>query len=564
MTLRIFILCILAGPAFGAGSDVYIQGRNAANTAPIQTTVAPAANSLLGFSNTKVPVDVTLGAGMTLIGNVLDSVSGGSGTVTSVSVVTANGIAGSVATATTTPAITLTLGAITPTTVDGLTVTTSTGTLTITNAKVFSVTDNITLSSDGTGTRTLNVGAGGTLGSNAFTSTAYVPTYRTVNGHALSSDVTVTASDVSLGSVTNDTQTKAAIVPNTAPSASQLLVGNAGGTAYAPVSLSGPVSITSAGVSSVSTLNQNTTGSAASLSVSGQTGLVTVTGLASTSRVKTVRDAADTLLELGGSYTPTGTWTNMTLVTPALGTPSALVLTNATGLPAAAMPALTGDVTTSAGAVATTLATVNSNVGTFGSATATATVTLNAKGLATAGSNTTVTPAIGSITGLGTGVATAAAVNVGSAGAVVTNGGALGTPSSGTLDNTTVATGSAGANSTTPASKAYADRAAWTMPPNAQTASFTFVIGDQFRVTSISNASANTATIPPNSSVAFPAGTTLILYNIGAGQCTWTAGSGVTLQSRSSAFKTAGQWGPSYAWQTATLDTWVISGDVTP
>ncbi len=41
----------------------------------------------------------------------------GSGTVTSVSVVTANGVSGTVATATTTPAITLTLGAITPTSV---------------------------------------------------------------------------------------------------------------------------------------------------------------------------------------------------------------------------------------------------------------------------------------------------------------------------------------------------------------------------------------------------------------------------------------------------------------
>lgn len=39
---------------------------------------------------------------------------GGSGTVTSVSVTTANGVSGSVATATTTPAISLTLGAITP------------------------------------------------------------------------------------------------------------------------------------------------------------------------------------------------------------------------------------------------------------------------------------------------------------------------------------------------------------------------------------------------------------------------------------------------------------------
>lgn len=43
--------------------------------------------------------------------------AGGSGTVTDVSVVTANGVSGSVATSTTTPAITLTLGAITPTSV---------------------------------------------------------------------------------------------------------------------------------------------------------------------------------------------------------------------------------------------------------------------------------------------------------------------------------------------------------------------------------------------------------------------------------------------------------------
>jgi len=56
------------------------------------------------------------------------------------------------------------------------------------------------------------------------------------------------------------------------------------------------------------TLNQNTTGSAASLSISGQTGLVFFTGITGTNRIKTIRDAADTVLELGGSYTPTGTW----------------------------------------------------------------------------------------------------------------------------------------------------------------------------------------------------------------------------------------------------------------
>lgn len=99
---------------------------------------------------------------------------------------------------------------------------------------------------------------------------------------------------------------------------------------------------------------------------------------------------------------------------------------------------LTGDVTGSGtGSFGTTLATVNSNVGTFGSATQASVITVNGKGLITAASNATVTPAVGSITGLGTGVATALATNVGSAGAPVLFDGAGGTPSSIALANAT-------------------------------------------------------------------------------------------------------------------------------
>lgn len=67
---------------------------------------------------------------------------------------------------------------------------------------------------------------------------------------------------------------------------------------------------------------------------------------------------SDTVVTLGATQTLAGkTLTSPTLTTPALGTPSALVLTNATSLPCGAMPALTGAVTSSAGACATTLST---------------------------------------------------------------------------------------------------------------------------------------------------------------------------------------------------------------
>ena len=74
---------------------------------------------------------------------------------------------------------------------------------------------------------------------------------------------------------------------------------------------------------------------------------------------------------------------------------------------------------------------------TYGSATTSPAIAVNAQGQITSATNTTITPAVGSITGLGTGVATALAVNTGSAGSVVVNGGALGTPSSGNFSSGT-------------------------------------------------------------------------------------------------------------------------------
>jgi hypothetical protein len=73
------------------------------------------------------------------------------GTVSDVSITTANGVSGTVATSTSTPAITLVLGAITPTSVNGNTITTGTGTLTLGAGKTLTVNNSIALSgTDGT------------------------------------------------------------------------------------------------------------------------------------------------------------------------------------------------------------------------------------------------------------------------------------------------------------------------------------------------------------------------------------------------------------------------------
>ena len=65
---------------------------------------------------------------------------------------------------------------------------------------------------------------------------------------------------------------------------------------------------------------------------------------------------------------------------------------------------------------------------------------------------------------------------------------------------------------------------------NAQTGtSYTFVIGDAFKTVTSSNASAQTITIPPNSSVAFAVGDRIDVVMLGSGTTTVTGGSGVTV-----------------------------------
>lgn len=93
---------------------------------------------------------------------------------------------------------------------------------------------------------------------------------------------------------------------------------------------------------------------------------------------------------------------------------------------------------------------------------------------------------------------------------------------------------------------------------NEEVNSYTLVLGDAQLVVEMNKSSANTLTIPPNSSVAFPVGTTLLVVQTGAGQTTLTAGSGVTVNSFIG-LKIAGQWGAATLIKRAT-DTWVAVG----
>lgn len=129
----------------------------------------------------------------------------------------------------------------------------------------------------------------------------------------------------------------------------------------------------------------------------------TTADIADTTNKRYVTDAQLTVI---GNTSGTNTG-DQTTITGNSGTATALQTARTIGT-------ITGDAT-SAGSTfdgsanntnALTLATVNSNVGTFGSATQASQVTVNAKGLVTAASSTTITPAVGSITGLGTGVGT--------------------------------------------------------------------------------------------------------------------------------------------------------------
>jgi len=200
-----------------------------------------------------------------------------------------------------------------------------------------------------------------------------------------------------------------------------------------PSSINTPAAITLGTGLSLAGSTLNATASSAWADLTGVPAAITTLSSATAAGLALMDDAdasaQRTTLGLGTLATQSGTFSGTSSGT---NTGDNAVNSNYSGLVSNATH--TGDAT---GATALTLATVNSNVGSYGSATAAPAITVNAKGLVTAVTTNTITPAVGSITGLGTGIATALAINSGTAGAPVLLNGALGTPSSGTVTNLT-------------------------------------------------------------------------------------------------------------------------------
>ena len=95
---------------------------------------------------------------------------------------------------------------------------------------------------------------------------------------------------------------------------------------------------------------------------------------------------------------------------------------------------------------------------------------------------------------------------------------------------------------------------------SAQTASYTLVLADKNKVVEMNVGSANTLTVPLNSSVAFPVGSQINILQTGAGQCTITATGGVTINA-TPGLKMRTQWSYATLIKRAT-DTWVLVGDI--
>ena len=276
----------------------------------------------------------------------------GTGTVTSVSVVTANGVSGTVATATTTPAITLTLGAITPTTISATSLaTTAASPLLLTNGQLVT----IAVTSQTVGGMTLTIPNFASVSDTfAFVTLAQTLSNKTFVAPALgtpasgvATNLTGTASGLTAGNVTTNanltghiTSTgNAAILGSFTLAQLNTAISDDNVVSLAGVeTITGAKTLTSAAPQLILGVNITTLGSVKMFGNTSGDATIQPAAVAGTATVITLPAVTSTLATLAGTETLTNkTLTSPVLTTPALGTPASGVMTNVTGVPAAAI-----------------------------------------------------------------------------------------------------------------------------------------------------------------------------------------------------------------------------------
>jgi hypothetical protein len=229
--------------------------------------------------------------------------------------------------------------------------------------------------------------------------------------------------------------------------------------------------------------------------------------------------------------------TSPTLVTPALGTPSALTLTNATGLP-----------------IATGVSGLGTGVATFLATPSSANLAAAVTGEAGSGalvfdtSPTIASPAI--TTSLTTSSTTFALVNT--TATTVNFAGAATTLNVGAATGTTTVNNALTVSGTTILGPASI---------TTQASARTLTLADQGKVIDMTNTSDVALTIPPNSSVAFPVGTQILVIRNSTGKVSFTPGAGVTLRSDSSKQFISTQYSAATLMQRA-ANEWYLIGNL--
>lgn len=96
---------------------------------------------------------------------------------------------------------------------------------------------------------------------------------------------------------------------------------------------------------------------------------------------------------------------------------------------------------------------------------------------------------------------------------------------------------------------------------NEQTSSYTLALSDNTNLVEMNSSSSNTVTIPADSAVAFPVGSSVDIFQRGTGQTTLVAGSGVTLLY-TPGLKLRARYSAATCIKRS-ANTWIVTGDLT-